>query len=484
MSKDISLVKNSIYNVAYKMLNMLFPFFTATYISHVLMAKGVGQVSYAQNIVSYFTIIAALGIPNYGTREVAKIRENKKNVNKLFTELFSINFVSTTVCMLAYYIMITSVSVFQQNSKLYMVVGLAIIFNYINVDWFYQGIEQYGYIAKRSFVIKLISLVCIFAFVRDEKDTVIYALIYCLGIGGNNLFNIINLKKYNVKFVLRDVRIKRHLKPIIILLVSVIAVELYTMVDTTMIGIFCSDENVGYYTNAMKLVKILISVVTAIGGVLLPRLSYYRMQGKNDECSKIVNKVFSIMMYIFVPCEIGILLVAGQVMPLFFGSSFEPAVLTLRLSSLLICTLGFSNLFGTQVLLTYGAEKKLVGCTIAGAVINICLNAILIPLFAQNGAAIASVISETVVTILAMFFSSKYIKIYLEKRFVISVVVSSIGLLITVSIIQVLINNSVIKLLLSIILGGAVYLGLSICSKNPVISELLALIKKEGKENV
>ena len=465
------------------MLNMLFPLITATYIARVLLASGVGEVSYAQNIVSYFTTIAALGIPNYGTREIAKLRGNRQMTNKLFSELFSINFVSTLICTIAYYILVLEVSEFKNNLQLYCVVGLAIVFNFINVDWFYQGIEEYSYIAKRSFIIKIISLVCILAFVKKESDTIIYALIYCLGIGGNNLFNIINLRKYKIRYWVHDLEIKKHLKKIFILLASVIAVELYTMVDTTMIGVFCQNENVGYYTNAMKLVKILISVITAIGGVLLPRLSYYKACGQINKCSQIVSQVFSVMLFIFVPCEIGLFLVADQIMPLLFGASFIPAISTLRIACLLICTLGFSNLFGTQVLLTFGAEKKLLYCTIGGAVVNIILNLKLIPVLQQNGAAIASVASETLVTALAIYFSLKYIKIIVNGKFIFSLLCSSVCLAIAVIGIQFITRGDAFKLVMSIILGIIVYMGVSIITRNPVLFDLIQIIKKKiGKK--
>lgn len=477
MGLNKSLAKNSVYNVAYKLLNVLFPLITATYIARVLLAGGVGKVSYAQNIVSYFAVIAALGIPNYGIREIAKVRENRKMTSELFSELFVINFISTVFCTIAYYCMIFSVNIFRENLQLYMVVGFSMIFSLINVDWFYQGVEEYAYIAKRSFAVKMISLICIFLFVRTGADITAYAIIYCLGIGGNNLLNIINLRKHKVGLTFTNLSVKKHLKPIFILLASVIAIELYTMVDTTMIGIMCDDSNVGYYTNAMKLVKLLIGVITAIGGVLLPRLSYYYVRGLYEECSRIVSKVFSIMLYLFLPCAIGLLLVSGQIMPLLFGGSFEPAVVTLRIASLLICTLGFSNLFGTQVLLTYGAEKKLLACTIAGAATNIALNAVLIPNFAQNGAAAASVASEMMVTVLALVFSMKYIQLYIDKKFLLSLAVSALGLTISVGLIQATNLCDILKLILSIGVGSIMFFSLSLLTKNAVAQDIVAILK-------
>lgn len=473
MNRGKSLAKNSFYNVIYKALNVLFPLVTATYVSRVLMARGVGEVSYAQNIVTYFTILAALGLPNYGTREIAKVQTDTCARNQVFTELFIINAVSTTVCAVVYFVMIAVVASFRDNLNLYIVVGMTIVFNYINFDWFYQGIEEYGYIAKRSFVVKLLMLVLLFVFIRSSNDTIKYAVIYCIGIGGNNLFNLFNLRRYDVAFAANSLAVRRHLRPVLILLASSIAIELYTLVDTTMIGYMCPTENVGYYTNAMKLIKLLISMITAIGGVLLPRLSYYRSHNEIQECSRIVTKVFEILVYLFVPCEIGILLIADLIMPVLFGESFIPGIITLRIASLLICTLGFSNLFGTQVLLTFGAEKKLLLATICGAIVNICLNSCLIPLYAQNGAAVASVISETVVTVMTFFYSNKFIQIHLDKRFITSTIVSTMAMAVAVLVVRRIVTQQYAALLCSMLLGGLIYLLMSILSKNKILSDLI-----------
>ena len=481
LNSNQSLVKNSLYNVAYKLLNVIFPLVSATYIARVIFAKGVGEVSYAQNIVSYFTTIAALGIPNYGIREIAKARKSKQQTDEVFFELFTINAVSTTVCIVAYFMLIHFVSALNSNIRMYYAVGLLLIFNYINVDWFYQGNEEYGYIAKRSFVIKLISLIAMFVFVRHESDAIAYALISSLATGGNNVFNIIHLKKYNLKTDFGKMNVKRHLKPIFIMLGSVIAVELYTMLDTTMIGILCDSSSVGYYTNSMKLIKLLITVVTAIGGVLLPRLSQYYAEGKLNECEFIVNKVFRVMLFLFVPCEIGIILTAPLIMPVMFGDSFIPAVTTLKIAALLICTLGFSNLFGTQILLTFGEEKKLLYCTILGAVSNVIMNAILIPRYQQNGAAVASVISETLVTVMAFVFSRKYIKIHLTSRYTLSVCLSSIAMAVVVVMVMKIPTNQFVSLILSVVSGAICYLAINALTKNPELVELRNMIGKKRK---
>ena len=175
-----SIAKNAIFNILYKALNVFFPFISASYVSHILLSSGDGKVAYAQNIAQYFVLLAPLGLKTYGVKQIAKNRNDKYKRNKKFSELFLINFVSTTIFSLIYYIIIFNSSYFEENRLLFCVTGLAIVFNYINIDWFYEGIEQYAYIAIRSFIIKLVSLIMLFIFVKSPSDYVIYALIYLI----------------------------------------------------------------------------------------------------------------------------------------------------------------------------------------------------------------------------------------------------------------------------------------------------------------
>ncbi|MCY7050964.1 flippase [Streptococcus parasanguinis] len=478
MSTRNSLVKNSLYNVSYKLLNIIFPLVSATYTARVILASGVGEVSFAQNVVSYFTTIAALGIPNYGIREIAKVRGKIEETNKVFSELFFINSLSTILCSIVYLFLIFSFNSFFENISMYCAVGLSLIFNFLNIDWFYQGKEDYAYITKRSFVIKVISLFSLFVFVRNTADAVNYALISSLAIGGNNIFNLVNLKNYNIRLRLKNIEIKKHLKPIFLMLGSVIAIEIYTMLDTTMIGSMVGTAEVGYYTNSMKLVKLLITVITAIGGVLLPRLSEHHSKGEFEKLNQIVDKVFKIMLFLFLPAQIAIYLLAPIIVPILFGDSFLPAIFTLQISSFLICTLGFSNLFGTQILLTFSEERKLLISTILGAVSNVILNLFLIPIMGQNGAALASVVSEMLVTLAAYNYASKHIKLKFDTKFYRATIVSSVIMGVVIfGIMQLSIGNFG-RLLISALLGIIVFFSINILMKNPIISDLSEIVKR------
>ena len=204
MKEEKSLKKNSLFNVLYKLLNVVFPLIYTVYLAHVLLPVGVGKVASAQNIVQYFTMFAALGIPNYGIREIAKVRDQIKDRDKVFSELFFVNASSTTVFVIAYYSFVNLHPFFADNRLLYNICGINVLFNYINVDWFYQGEEEYKYIAIRSFVIKVLSTISIFIFIRNENDYILYAFIYFFALGANNILNIINLKKYSIKIHFKD----------------------------------------------------------------------------------------------------------------------------------------------------------------------------------------------------------------------------------------------------------------------------------------
>ena len=476
--RNNSLFKNSIFNTMYRLLNALFPLVTASYVSHVIFASGVGKVASAQNIVQYFVLIASLGIPNYGVREIAKSRIDAEEKGKVFSELFILNLITTLLSITVYYCMVLGFTHFEPEKSLYLIVGVSIILNIFNVDWYYQGVEEYVYIAKRSIFVKIASIVCIFLFVKKPEDYINYALISVVALAGNYIFNIANLHKHRVRFVVKDINVCRHLKPVMILLCTTISIELYTLLDTTMITYFCSSEDVAYYSNSIKIVKMIIVVVTSLGTVLLPRLSRYVKEGNIEGCNKIVNTVLSILLFIFLPAGIGIILISDNLVPLLFGSTFLPAALTLKITALLIYALGFSNLFGTQILLSFGAEKKLLLCTIIGAVSNICMNLTFIPIYQENGAAVASVISEAIVTIMTFIFSRKMITYRINNRFFLISIIATVAMAVFVSVINLFVDNKFVNLIIAISGAVLIYFGINTVLKNPILNDLRSVIKR------
>ena len=464
-----SLVKNSLYNILYKVVTALYPLVAVTYVSHILMAEKMGMVSYAQNIVSYFAVIAALGIPTYGIREIALRSNNKNRYSQVFWELFFINFISTTISLIVYAITILSVNKFKDNFLLYEIAGLQIFFNYANVDWFYQGMEEYKYISIRSIVVKIIAIIALPLTIQSSGDYLWYALIYCLAIGGNNIFNIIRLKKY-VSRPQKDLNILKHMKSISVLLMVSIAVEIYAMIDTTMLGVFCDNQTVGCYSNAMKLTRMVNTMAAAIGAVLFPRLSVIYGNKDKKQFGELVNKGLKIMLVIAVPASVGMIICSNSIVTIFFGSSFEQSVSILRVLALMTPVVVCNTIMGGQVLVTTQQENKYVFTVVTASVINVILNLIFIPKYGAISAAIASLISEIIDISLYIWFARKYVMIRISKKFIISIAVPlSVFAIISKLIVERLHMGDFSNLILNIILCVGIYFALGYFMKNESI---------------
>ena len=403
-----SLGTNAIFNVIYKGLNVLFPLVTMMYVSRVLLPEGVGKVAAAQNIIAYFVIIASLGLPTYGVKKIAEFRDDRKKCSKVFTELFIINAISTFLCSAVYLLMLFSVDFFQPKIAILLVVGIQLFANIINIDWLYQGYEEYRYIMFRSLIVKLIALVSVFIFVHNSCDYIIYALITVLSLVANFIFNIAHMHKF-VDFSLKDINIKEHLNPILTLLAASIAIEIYTLVATTFLSVLKGDEVVGYFTNSVKAVSITRTMIAAVCAVFLPRLNYYIGQNRMEDFNSLTIKGIKVLLTLSLPACIVIAIMADDLVYILFGADYGPSVLSMQILSVSIITVAISNFMGYQILVSLSKEKLVLYSTIIGAIVNVLLNIVLIGPFGHYGAAIASVISEGIISMYQFHHVSKYI---------------------------------------------------------------------------
>ncbi len=405
-----SLKKNSIFYLIYNVLNVLFPFITGVYVARVLFPDTIGQVAYAQNIVSYFVILAYLGLPTYGLREVSRARKNQADLNKLYSELILINILSTSFFSVLYLIVIFTIPIFSENITLYLIVGITLIANIFNNSWLYEGLEEFTYISIRNIVFKALAFICLVCFVRDSSDYLIYAVITTIGTVGNYLLNTIHSRKF-VHFTIHGLNLKRHIKPIILLVAVNLAIEIYTLVDTTMLGWFCDDETVAFYTYGNRIYKILLQIVNTFTMVLVPRISEYYKEGKFDEFNELLTKVFRIIIILSLPMILGIQFVGDFLICKIYGDMYISSSHVLRILSLLLLFSPLGYLLGSRVLLVAGHEIKMVLCVGIGAIVNIIGNLILIPLFQEYGASLASVISEFIVMVVYILNGKRYFKL-------------------------------------------------------------------------
>lgn len=464
-----SIVRNSFFNMIYKGINVLFPLITVSYVSRILGAAGIGEVSSAQNIVTYFIMFASLGIPTYGIKAIAKLRNDSNKRNKVFSELFILNLISTVLSAIIYFIVINSIDSLNKMSELLNLFSILFILNIFNIDWLFQGEEEYKFIAIRGLIIKIISLILMITFVNEPKDLIIYAMILCFGTAGNYILNIIRLNKF-VKFDFKKLNIFKHLNSIVILFSATVAIEFYSLLDVTMLTEMTNSISVGYYSNAVKMIKMLAGIFTAIGAVLLPRLSIYFEEKRYKDIRNVTNNFLNVILFLAIPSCIGISVLSKKIILILFGNDFLPAVETIRILSPLVILMPLSGGVFGQMLLTNNGEKKFLKCVCIGTLINAILNYLFIPIAFQDGAAIASVITECVVTGLMILSCNKMIKLMFNIKEAIKIIFSAIFMGVIIRISDSILCNTynIISIFLEVLIGCVVYFIIMLLLRNNI----------------
>lgn len=471
-----SLAKNSTFNAIYTILNLLFPLITSVYVSRVLLPEGVGRVAYAQSVVSYFVILASLGLPNYGLREIARVKEKGDAKNKLFTELLIVNAISTSIALVAYIVLVMVIQSLKAQLYLFIACGSLIFLNYFNIDWFYQGEEEYVFIVCRSILIKLLSFGALFLFVRQQADYIVYAWISSIALGGNYIFNIIHSRKY-VGLTFKNIDIRPHIKPIVIMAVGVLLSSIYGKVDTTMLGVMSGDRNTGLYTNGLKIVDMVITTSTAVTAVFMPRLSFYFEHDKK-KFIELIRSGNDILSFITFPFAVGLFVIAPKAIELLFGNEFAGSVPIIRSLCVLIVIKGFGNLLCFQLVMCTGNEKERIPATFLGSLSNVIMNAVLIPVASGIGAAFASVVSESIVNGYQLFKMKKKVDIQFDKGVLLKSIFSSIVMGIICCFVGEIEMGLFLSIVLTVLCGIFVYLLMNTILKNRILEEMLELVKK------
>lgn len=393
-------------NAILTMSSFIFPLITFPYASRILLPEGTGKVSFAVSLVSYFLMFAQLGIPTYGVRACAKVRDNKEELNRTAQELLIINLVMSAVSYAALFLAIAFVPKLQAERTLYLAVSLSIIFNTIGMEWLYKALEQYTYITVRSIAFKIVALIAMFAFVHTRDDYVAYGVVTILAASASGIFNFIHAHKYISLKPIGGYHFKRHLKAVAIFFAMACASTIYTHMDTVMLGFLTTDADVGYYNAAVRIKSILVSIVTSLGAVLLPRASYYVEHKLMDEFRRISKKAINFVFLAAGPLLVYFVLFARQGIYFLSGAAYEGSVLPMQIIMPTLLFIGLTNIMGIQVLVPMGKEKIVLYSEIVGAVVDVICNLILIPKYAAAGAAVSNLVAEAAV-LLVQFFALK-----------------------------------------------------------------------------
>lgn len=454
---------------------------TFPYISRVLEPDGVGKVNLALSIVGYFVMISQVGIPVYGIKEIAKVRDNKEKLGKIFSELFIINLIMMAISLSIYLTLFLFVEKIQNDKILFMVVGINIILNLFSIDWFYSGIEEYKYITIRSLVVRVLSIFLLFIFVKEKQDYIYYAGLNVLSVGGANIANVIGIKKYiNIQF--REINIKRHFKAISLLFLAGIIGSIYGNLDVILLGFMGGDVYVGYYSTNRKITSLGITFVTSLGTVLIPRVSYYLNNNLKNEYNKIMEKSINFIYFVSFPAITYIVFMSKELLILFGGEKFMPASISLSIISFQILATSLATFFGFQVILANNDEKTIMKSNITGAIVNVGINLIFIKHFLHNATSFAIVISESLVVITQIILAKKYITFKLfnrnSQKYLFGSLIMTVPILLLKNIGK---ENHFYSIIITFLISSLVYICCLVLIKEMFIKELfLKIAKKRG----
>jgi O-antigen/teichoic acid export membrane protein len=426
----MSLKKNVVYNTILSVSNIAFPIVTAPYISRILGVENIGIVNFAVTYASYFALFVALGIPKYGMREIAKQNNNPEGRNQVFSELFVINIFSAFIFSLVYLVTILSVPTLSNDKEFLLIAGISVLFVPLNVDWFFSGREKFKLITLRTLAAKIIAVGGLFIFVRTRDDIIPYLILTVVANLSSQIWNFGYMLKTEIKLRFNSLQLKKHLNAVLVLFASNISISVYTMLSTLLLGFLSDYMQVGYYTSAIKISTMILSIVTAMSPVMIARINTLKGEKDNqEEILRLLNNSFGYMMMLAVPATIGLIMIAPRFVPLFFGAEFIPATVLLQILSLLILIIGISNLFGWQVLVAMGHEKKFLVAVLFGTVSNFCLNVLLAGKYGAVGASVASVAAEIMVTVATFIFALKVVPLRIHTGSVFQPVLAALPII-------------------------------------------------------
>lgn len=447
--------KNFAYQSAYQILKMILPLITAPYIARVLGRENVGIYSYTYTIANYFVVFAMLGLEQYGSRCIAKCRDNRDERDIVFSELLTVHFFVSVLTLLIY---IVYAVFFSGDYKTYLLIqGLFVGSAVFDVNWFFFGIEKFRITVIRNTAIKLITVACIFAFVHDKSDLWKYVLISSAGV----LISQIILWRYIPKYArYRHVLVKKcigHLKPLLLLFAAVVAAHIYRAIDKLMLGWFNQLGDLGCYEYADKLIRMPLSIITALGTVMLSRMSHLFAKNDKRNASKLLDSSALFVVFISFAMAFGLAGIAPEFIPVFLGEEYVEGIYLLMILAITIPLIGWNNFVRTQLLIPMQKDIVYTKAVTAGALVNVLVNIVLIHFYSARGAAIATIISYTVVLIIQTSSVAKETSVLRYLKSAIHPFFIGLIMFFTVRIVGHLLGNKTFTIIIEIIVGVIIY---------------------------
>lgn len=452
-----SKIKNNfIYQIVYQIFVLAIPFVMSPYVSRILGAEGLGIYSYTYSIAYYYVLIMMLGVLNYGNRTIAKCRDNQDELNREFSGLLILHLLLGIICTILYLGYIVCMA---QEKTYALIQGIYVISGVFDITWFYYGIEKFKLIVERNIIIKIITVILVFLLVEQKSDLWIYCLIMACSIFLSQIMLWFPLSKY-VKFIIPTrYMIFKHLKPMFVLFIPTIAISIYKYMDRIMIGMLSTKIELGYYENAENAIRILTSILSSLGTVMLPRMSNMVIKKEINEVQKYIKKSMYYLMIATFAMTFGMMGIADIFAPIFWGNEFIMSSRVIKILVFSVPFVSFANVIRTQFLLPNERDKEYTRSVVIGAIVNLGLNIILIPRYGASGAAIATVCAEMLVCVVQGIEVRKELPI---KKYVIDIVpfivIGLVEFVIVFFIKQIdIISSRIICLVVQVVSGIIVY---------------------------
>ncbi len=450
-----SITKNIIYNLLFQVVTLVLPLVTLPYVSRVLGANGVGIYSYTSSITQYFILFGTLGLAMYGNRQIAYMRDNKEDMSRAFWSILLLRMCTTGFAAILY---ITIFIHTKMYNDIYMIQALTIISAMLDISWLYMGLEDFKKIVSRNIIIKILGVFLIFIFIKSYEDLGLYIFINAATLLLGNAVMWIYLPKTVSKVRIKFNDILINIIPSIRLFIPQIAIQIYLVLDKTFLGLLSNVTEVGYYEQSEKIVKATLAVVTVLGIVMMPRMSNLYANGDKEKMNDYLNISLKGVTYVSIPMFIGLIGVANEFVPWFFGDDFNKIKYLIPMLSPILYFIALSSVMGTQYLLPANRIKEYSRSVSIGAIVNIVLNIILIPQYGAIGTCIGTVVAEFTVTAIQY----KYLRNEIVKRdyakCVINFTVASLIMLVPVRLIGVELGATMFTTFIQIIVGFIVYI--------------------------
>lgn len=472
-----SIKKNTVYSVVKSASSVIFPLISFPYASRMLLADSLGKVNFSASIISYFTLIASLGIATYAVRECVKVRDDRARLEQVGNQIFTINVLS----MVFSYVLLAFTIVFTESlaeyRELLILQSLAIAATALGADWVNTAMEDFKFIALRTIVFQATSLILLLLFVHSPNDYIAYACITVFSSAGANLANIVHRKKYCDLKLTCTIELGRHIRPIMLLFGIQISQVIFVNSDITILGFMCGNYEVGLYSLSVKIYTIINTMIASIAWVLIPKLSHWFVQKNYQEINQLLAYALIFIVTLGLPCVVGLVVFAPDIIVIFGGTGFLEAASSLRILAVALAASLISGLLTNMIMIPSGRENICFIASLISATLNIVLNMLFIPFFGFIAAAVTTAISEVIGIIVVLPFVEKEIKLFgLRKRFL-GPVCGSAGIVFIAALASAFMDTSVTKTV-CVFAGSTVVYGIALIAfKNEFAIEALCKLR-------